>query len=70
MNLRGFRREVKVFTMLESRKQYNETQSVREVLNTGAQHDGLPKLLGYQINEDSYDVLMENAGPPLSYWQS
>ena len=56
--------------MLESRRQYTEKQSVREVLNTGAQHDGLPKLLGYQINEDSYDVLMENAGQPLSYWQS
>ena len=56
--------------MLESRKQYAENQSVRDVLNTGAQHDGMPKLLGYQINKDSYDVLMENAGPPLNYWQS
>ena len=40
-----------------------------QVLQIGNRHDGLPKLLGFEFNEQAQEILMENAGPSLYQWQ-
>ena len=33
------------------------------------QHDGLPQLLGYKIQEGQGEILMLDSGPNLTKWQ-
>ena len=35
----------------------------------GIRHTGLPRLLGFQIQRETKEILMENAGPSLLLWQ-
>ena len=40
-----------------------------QVLTVGNRNNGLPKLLGFILNEQEQEILMENAGPSLYLWQ-
>ena len=66
----GLSRELRIFTLIERQKMQEEEPSLRQIImNHENQPDGLPTLLGYTVEEGLGEILLENAGKELNYWQ-
>ena len=71
-DIRGFNREIKLFTELEGlKKRQCENDAAILVQDKLVEHAALPHLLSYSVAKDNdvAEILMINGGKDLAYWR-
>jgi len=70
--LRGIFRELKIFTFIERARNgdgVKEPKLAEIIERTNQRNDGLPDLLAYRVSDGHGELMMTDAGKPISFFK-
>ena len=70
--MRGVNRELRIFTFIQRLRsqELGQKPSLKVIIKSqNRRQDGFPDLLGYKVGKGHGEIMMTNAGKPLTYWK-